>query len=283
MLWERAKNLTLLFFLLINIVLAFFLQADRSRYNVSQEQERAIIEVLKENKISLYSKMIRQFPPMRALTVSGNYYDINALLALFFGDPEKLERLNEPGKEAYVNGDALLVISNGYISYENPSGLEGFQTNPADREAAIRLCNDFITQNYPDYQLEETSAITDEDGLRLCYRQVFKNYIMYANFIEFLVTENGITRIDMKYGEVQDFSGLTQDICSPDEALLTFVQHSRIIYGDTPLLIKMDIVYDQEEFSTQEHVPLQATPYYRIYVDNQEVPFMVNAYKNTIR
>lgn len=278
MLWERAKNLTILFFAVINVLLAVFLYAESGRYTLSQEQERAIYQVLAQNKVSLsYFKMIRQFSPMKYLTVSGYHYDTDALLSLLFDDPASVTGREERGRTVYEDGTARLVISNGYISYDNPTGY-GRVTS---REAAINLCGEFIKQNYPNFQLDGTFVL--EDGLRLCYREMYQEYVVYANFIEFLVTDNGIVQIDMQYGAVKGFSGSMHEICAPDEALLTFLQRIRQLYGDTPLLIKkMDIVYNQDEFSVQENVTLPVAPYYRIFIENQDIPFMVNAITNTM-
>ncbi len=42
----------------------------------------------------------------------------------------------------------------------------------------------------------------------------------------------------------------------------------------------MDIAYNQEEFSTQAGVELEAVPFYRVYVNDNYEPFLINAYTN---
>jgi hypothetical protein len=100
-----------------------------------------------------------------------------------------------------------------------------------------------------------------------------------------LVTVDGITQIDMQYGKVIEMSGIPGEICSPDEALLTFIQRVRSIWPELPLLIThMDLVYYQEEIRSRaldRGVTLHALPIYRIFIEDSEIPFKINAYTNT--
>jgi len=277
MLWEKAKYLIIIFFLLLNILLAALLFREESRYTLSDEQDRAIRSVFRQHNINTYTRLVRRFKPMRRLAVSGFFYDMERIVSVLFSDPSSVEKIADSRREIYANGEGRLVLSNGFISFSYL--YDGGELSLPSREEAAALCEAFIKKNYPDFVLDVRADF--DDGYRFRYSQVYEKYVVYGNFIEFFVDGNGIRHIDMQYGEVIRFDGLEQEICSPDEALLTFTQHFRSIDREMPVIIdRMDIVYYQEVFSDKEYIPLQSTPYYRIFINNQEVPFLINAYTN---
>jgi regulatory protein YycI of two-component signal transduction system YycFG len=289
MLWERAKNLIVLFLLLLNGLLAFLLYQEQNRYILSTEREKAIISVLGQNKMTMYSEIIRKFPPMYQLRLSGYAYNTDALRTLFFGSPENSESVDVPDMEVYESIGGRLSISNGYITYERiikPGDDKA--SEPVTQAHAKEICEVFIKQNYPEYILDDIAndgvlEATPEGYLRLTYRQKYNGKIIHRNFIEFLVTGNGIEEIEMQYGAVVEYYDEAIEICAPDEALLTFIQHIRSVYGSqpTPVIIdNMDIVYNQEEFSVQKDAGLTAVPFYRVFVRYNYVPFLINAYTN---
>jgi hypothetical protein len=148
------------------------------------------------------------------------------------------------------------------------------------RETALSLCDSFIKEHYPHFIQDFVLPISG--GFRLYYRELYREHLVYSNFIDFWVTENGITRVEMQYGEVTDYAGPSLEICSTDEALLTFIQRVRSIWPERPIEItRMDLVYYQEEIRARENAALRASPYYRIFIEDNEVPFMINAYTNT--
>jgi hypothetical protein len=271
-----------MFFFLLNVFLAFFLYREQRRHTITAEQDQAIFTVFRQNRISGYSRLIRHYRPMRPLAVSGFDYDMDFLLDIFFpGEPEHIKNPLNPNWEMYTYGDIWMVISNGYISYDNPSGLKG-GSEVLTRETAAALCDDFVSVYFPNYR--QDYALTESKGIRLFYRELYRDYIIHSNFIEFLVTDAGITQVDMQYGTVIELSGLPREIYSPDEALLTFIQRVRSIWLDKPLLIThMDLVYYQEEIRSRaldRGVTLHATPIYRIFIEDSEVPFKIDAYTN---
>jgi hypothetical protein len=274
--WERAKNLMLLFFVILNIFLAVMLVQEQRRYTLSPEQEQAIRAMFTQHDISWYIHFIRQYPPMRPLAMSGFDYDMDILLAMLFDSPP--QQAGDDTREIYEQGDTRLVISNGYISYDNPAGL-GEKPPALTRENAIALGDAFIQDHYRLFVQDYVMPVPE--GFRLFYREAYRGHIIHSNFIELLVTQNGITQIDMQYGNVLEYSGPAREICSPDEALLTFIQRVRTIWPDAPILIsRMDLVYYQLEIRSRENTALHATPYYRIFIGDNEVPFMINAYTN---
>ena len=287
--WERAKNYILIFFVMLNLGLAALWFMEYNRYTMTAEQERIIHAILGQNNISMYTRPMRRSPPMRPLNVSAFYYNIDELLEMFFDEPRLL--VQEDGRYEFEENQSRLVISNGFISYENNSRY-GFRNTALaiprmmdgiTRHSASAITEPFILNYFPDFQ-QDSIFYTDSGipGVRVIYRQSYRGRIVHSNFIEFLVTDQGIRQVEMQFGRVLGHSGTTQMIFAADEVLLTFVQLVRYRAQEEPLVIThMDLVYFQEYFrSDQPGIVYSAEPFYRIFIQGNDRPFLINAYRN---
>jgi len=281
--WEKAKSYILLFFVLLNVVLGGLHLNERRRYTVTPEREQAIISIMRQNNIEMEARFMRRFPPMSALYIAGYDYDLNKLTDIFFGTDESLMRAT--GRHGYVftASNNRLAIENGFISFDSPQGMDnrpnGFmftQTN------AQRLTDGFVRAHWPNFRLDDVSDVPG--GIRFSYRQIHQGHIIHTNFIEIVVSEAGIIRVDMQYGHVMDWLD-QRPIAAPDEVLLTFVQQIRLfITPNTPLVIThMDLVYFQEEEgSAAPTARYLAVPFYRIFTSQGGDPFLINAFTSEL-
>ncbi|MCL2404988.1 MAG: hypothetical protein FWC92_05515 [Defluviitaleaceae bacterium] len=274
--WEKAKSYLLLFFVLLNLTLGGLIFMESRRYRVTPEREQTIINILAQNNITMDNRLQRRFPPMRMLNVSGFYYNTDELVRIFFGNAT-VQRTTSARGYVVTRRPAELVISDGFISYTNQRGRGGIdELTPAE---AQRLTDAFVHAYWPDFRLD--IIYTGNDWLLLSYRQVYRGHIIHSNFIEFFVTEDGITLVEMQFSQVLNWESTDPlPIVSPDEALLTFLQRVRTPVA--PMVIThMDLVYFQEEGGTDPYVTHRAVPFYRVFVagDGSD-PFLINAITN---
>jgi hypothetical protein len=192
------------------------------------------------------------------------------LLGIFFADPQAVEREEGPYGLDFTEGSAHMWISNGFVTYFNPDGLQV-------------TAESVISAHFPDFVRDERFTPHDEEGLRVVYRQAYRGHIIYSNFIEFLITDAGIVEVDMQFGRVHGFDGPERPLFAPDEALITFMQRAHTLFGSRSVTIwHMDIVYMLEfANASDEHGAVHlAIPFYRIFVRGSELPFLINAYMN---
>jgi len=290
--WERAKNYILIFFLLLNLGLGLLLYVESRRYTLTGEQEHRIHSVLAQNNISMYIFPPRRFPPMRTLSVTGFYYDTDALLQVLFENPYYVERSQAFGGYVFQNGSSRMIISNGFIFFEDPDGFRrnrvpginplAPESTPLTHACASVLTDAFVRSYFPGFVHDRFFFVDDGYGIRIIYHQEYRQQLVHSNFIEFLVTSTGIVQIEMQFGEIQGFVGEQRMIFSPDEALLRFAQRVRHITQEEPISIRrMDLVYFQEYVSDQNSV-YNAVPFYRIFTCRGDRPFLVNAFTNMI-
>jgi len=282
--WERAKTYLLLFFVLLNLTLGGLLILERRRYTVTPEREQAIITIMNQNNIEMDTRLIRRFPPMRALYVTGFYYDAFRLADIFFGGANTQHVTTSRGHE-FTNGAAELIISNGFISYNNPEGhggQEGWQSGLSQAEAQ-RITTAFVQANWPDFRLD--AIFIGPDWWRFSYRHVYRGYVIHTNFIEIIVTDNGIVQVEKQFAPVQEWAEDERPIVAPDIALLTFVQRIRALTNAlaSPMVITdMDLVYFQIEGSADATTNYLAVPFYRVFAGDDRDPFLINAFTNEI-
>ena len=280
--WERAKTYILLFFVLLNIILGSLLVVERRRYSITSGREQAIIEIMHRNNITMEAQVMRRFPPMRLMYIGGFDYDVEELIGIFFGDAT-VGRAYTQHRSVFTHGQGELTIAHGFISYDNPSGHGGrAQWMPDLNQAeAERLSNAFVQAHWADFRLED--VFVGPDWVHFSYRQVYRGYVIHSNFIEVLVTERGIVQVEMQFGRVLEVDRERQPITAPDEALLTFVQWIRPRVMAPITVIRMDLVYFQDEGSPDPDGRYRLEPFYRVFIGGGERdPLLINAFTNEI-
>jgi len=219
---------------------------------------------------------------MQALQVSGYDYDIPRLLAIFFPYYAEISHESDTNWDEFTWQNLRMTISNGYISFVSGQNVTGVP----DRDAAIAITQSFIQEHYPDFSLDiQSTRLARRGGLRIFYRQVYQGHLIHSNFVEFLVTGEGeqlvIEEVDILYGSPIGFAYMPRELVGPDEALLSFVQN---FHRSEPVLIThMDIVYAQTVSGLRTYAPIYAEPFYRIFIEGQDEPFLINAYTNQMR
>ena len=278
--WNRAKNFMLVFFLLVNVLLLALIRYEAGAYTLTRERENAIQAVFAQNNINMYSPVPRRFSPMRALQVANHDYDIERLLNIFFPPYAEISHVGDGRRDEFTWENLRLIISDGYVFFISGLGITGVP----DQDAAIALTQAFIDEHYPDFRLDiQSTRQARRGGLRLFYRQEYQGHIIHSNFVEFLVTGAGddlvIEEVDIHYVRPVGFAYLPRDLVGPDEALLTFVQYVRHNSYEPVLITHMDIVYFHFPSNRQAYVG----PTYRIFIEGQDEPFLINAYTNRMQ
>jgi len=273
--WEKAKTYILITFVILNLCLAGLLFNENRRYTLTSDRERTILSVLSQNNINLYTLPMRRFAPMRRLDISGFYYDIDELLPIFFSDPLPT-RCEDVPFYSFRTDYSELTITNGFVFFEILDTTAP-NINPWLHDEDI-----FISQHFPDF-VEDISFSTF-DGERVIFLQEYRGQKIESNSIEFLITDEGITQIEMQFGRVLGHGGDPRMIFAPDEALLTFMQRARSMAEENPIFItRMELVYYKEYASDQPGTVYHAVPFYRIFIrGNDDHPFLINAYTNMI-
>lgn len=282
--WDKAKNYMLIFFIIANVLLAALIRYETSSHILTRERVDAIYAVFAQNNITMYHQIPRNFAPMRYLQLSTYGYDTDRLLSIFLDADAETTHRSEPGRDEFVQGNTRLVITGGNVFFISGKGVTGVP----DKDSAIALTSEFIAEHYPDFRLDiHSTREALRGGLRLFYRQEYQGHLIHSNLVEFLITGEGdnlvIEEVDIHYSQPVSFVYMPRELAGPDEALLTFVQHVRR-QEDAPIIIAhMDIAYVRPILGGRDaYVPIYAVPFYRIFIEGSDQPFLINAYTNRV-
>lgn len=285
--WKAVKNLLLVLLLIMNVVLGFFNYEQYQQNVLTSSQERAIYEVLSQNRIILYTDLLTKFPPMRKLSLSAPMYSRDDMKQQFFANEESTITV-EFNKTIITSETKVLTMegNKGELVFKNGTNESQKMTLNEARKRAKEFVESFQKSNIEEFEIGNVQEVLE--GYKVTFFQKYKGIYVFANCIEVYVGERGISRVKLNYFETKEFTGDKKDICFSDEVLLTFlieIEKEREETGtyETITVQKMELGYDFQEMEDlkMDNVA-KLVPCYRIYVLGREKPYVINAYTNEI-
>jgi len=285
--WSRAKDIIIVFLVLLNLMLGVIVLSARERHTLSAEQERNIVQVLYAENISINTQIIRRTPPMRMLELVPGIIDSSLMKQIFLGTIDA--EIFEYGaiRRYYYDGSNVFVYANRVI-FE--SGVF-HEFREIDFELAMRLSDEFLSglgKMAAGFELD-VGPYFGVNEIIVEYRQSIDGVVIYNNYFLFAIDNYGIRRIEYSQNTAMGLSSSPNEICRMDEALFSFLRAMRFDSADRPrrVIEKMDIVYFMDQANLEQAI---AYPYFRFYyreyrADGSYITrrSMVNAYFGTWR
>ncbi len=274
--WNKAKNLIIIFLIIMNVFLYFQNYYLNKKYTLTLQQEKNIITLLGENKISMYVNIPNKSFPMSSLIISPSLsdYDRKTIATNFLGE-EGYNFSTYKGIDTYKKEGTTITFEDGFfrLFFDEPIKYE---ENPKELlEKFEKPISDFVLDK-----------VTVEDGFTIYeYREKYKDIIVFTNRVEISTKDGEAYSIIGFFGDNEGLGDKPKDIISVDMALFTFMKTAKEIYGDKELFIEgVDIVYYQEEYFpySKNDYNTSAMPCYRIYIQDQSIPFIINGYTNKV-
>ncbi len=287
--WDKAKNLTIVFLLILNICLGFLVYNNSTRYVLAQEAETAIFRALSQNNLTLYAQIPKSYKPMAPIALMPPAYDVNVLLAAFFPPDTAFTRSNEYDKVIYTDEEGnTLTISGSQVVYEAVDTQEVDPTAVFTKAAAWAEADAFMEAHadlLPGYVADVPNGFETREGYRLVYRQSYKGQLLYSNAMALTLTGKGVVKAEYAYQQPLKPSreNKAREIVPPDEALFTLMSHILSLYRNKETIInQMDVVYVLLENTREEAGAQKTTPCYRFWVEGLDRPYLLNAYTGVI-
>ncbi len=279
--WKKAKNYIIILLMTLNIVLLGLNILKYNKYNLSQDQKNSIISILKDNNIIIEAKFPESFKPMPQITLKVPTYDVIELQNIFFSDSKSIKRTEVFEKTIFSSENESLTLNGNQIFYENKNKTEGFNLN---EKTALKKVEPYITaieKNFNDFYLKKT---VENDGcITLRYDQNHINNIIFNNSITFKVYSDSSLSCSFSYFEPIHVSADKADICSADEAVFTFYNSIKDTFEENSKIkiTDIDLGYFTEEYA-QNNQESYAVPHYRIFIDQSDEPYYINAYNSSM-
>ncbi len=271
--WNKAKNITLASFLLLNLGLFLIIIVTKTNYSLTNNQQTNIVQVLsKKYNITIYKELPKKYEPLQELELINEINTVaDLLLKNFLDDDGQVNQLEEDGRVIYQGESRTVVVQNGSFTL---TSSEGIKSSP---EEIIKS----LGNNFDDFYLFSKNIVSNNE-IKYEYRQKFKGQTIYTNFMEITETDIGVTMVDGYYAKPLNFTGEKNEIISVDRALFTLAQSIPRNNGKVTIIEDILIVYNQDEITSEPLAVLKATPCYLISVQGGVTPYKIDAYTNTL-
>lgn len=285
--WVKAKNITIMAFILLNIILILLRHFDNKRYILSSSQQEAIITVLNNNNITLPDNFI--FPkhyPKGQISLVSTPFNQNNMVNIFMRDNNNTTLRLENNLRIYENYNERVTFDGSKILYENLGNTKLFIEDESEAQIFSLQIIMNLGEMGRDFTLDRT--IVTQNEIILEYRQNYRNHLLFSNYIIFTIKNNTIKTIEFSFYDIDRFMGNTREVNSVDEALITFMREVKLLYPNQGEIHieQIDLVYNQTESNLTHKTSTIAIPYYRIYYHlkedfniNQDI-MLINAYNN---
>ena len=147
---------------------------------------------------------------------------------------------------------------------------------------ALREAQKFIDNTEHFFCSYGDAIIAEEsEGFRVNFFGQYKREKVFANYFSFFVTADGIQKITFNYYPVRGYTGEKQDLSYADEALLAFMREwKKGEHAEEATIDRMELGYARMESNTAADgvASINLEPCYRIYLMDEEKPYLINAY-----
>ena len=276
--WGNAKKFVIILLVILNVALAGLNYRQRQENTMTAAQERAIFEVLSQNGITMYTDLHTSASAMARLSAEMPTYSKETLERLFFGG-EKTTVTNRGEQIIYrgENSSLLMNGTHGLLKRDTVAAGRGEMTKQEAQRTAQKFMDDteYFFGGY-----DESMVRKHEEGYTVTFYGLYKREKVFANYFSILVTEAGIRQIAFDYAPIEGYSGDKLELCYSDEALLTFMREwKKTEHAEEAAIQHIELGYDKmDKNSTSADGAIYMEPCYRIYLVDQEEPYLVNAY-----
>lgn len=275
--WKKAKNYTIIFLLILNVLLLTLNILKEDKHHLNQSRKKAILDVLSNNDILVNCSIPDDFSPMAQLNLRYFNHDILELKNIFMKDTSNIKISKEFEKTILKNEKEILSVQGNNVYYENNSTDDNFIMNKGNAIKKCAAITDKINKIYSKMDFCKFSQ-TDEYIL-LEYNQKYKDKIIFNNCIIVHVYSDGKMSIEFSYSQPLELSEKSFEICSSDEALFVFYSEiGKVVDIDKMSIDKIELGYYSNTDLNANISASTAAAHYRIYIDSMpEHPFFINA------
>lgn len=241
--WQRAKKMTLVVLVVINLLMAI-LNYFTSNNSTVNTQEKNIKSLFTNNNIDIVAPIKIENEPMSRLEVRLLDYTVDEVSTIFF-DKENIKLKTEENKEIYTNDNNTITLSIEGVSaiWENTQLFESdlSKLSKIPQQEAIAIAQSKIKDFNSIYSifknLKFTKAYSSKGNFNIDTENedFFSDWIVefsvntssgyiFSGGYKFYVNENGVYKIEFNYVDISNSSNNEEkDVVDTDEALLSFM------------------------------------------------------------
>ncbi len=265
--WDKAKNYTILFLLVLNILLLGFNFMQRYETTLSPSRIESLTQLMEKMDITIDCTLPGRFVPMSRIRMKSYDYDYIALEKIFFKELKNIVRTEEDDKVILKSDTGELTVDGSKVEFSTKAD------SPKTTTEAISIADEYVKQlnsGFSNYSFNNVSR--EKDGYRIMYYEEYSGCNIFSNYVQFKVSNNGDIKISFCYYQPLEQGGEKNTIIAADEAIFALSDKIR----DRGVNIdKVSQGYLISENSTDESAEMDAIPVYSIKTN--EGIYFVNA------
>lgn len=286
--WEKALNVLIGIFLIVNVVLgAGNYMKHVKAYRVSEERMTTIKSILNDRGIVFECDLPESFKPVKTLWLEPLEIDSqtrDGLVKRLFGKNNERMTISkkssdEPYEEmalVYSDQSEEIVFQGNTIIYRNHT----LQKDNAKlkKEQALSMAKKFVNrleikENFKKIKIDYRS---ESYGGVVTYYEVCNKLPIFDSYIRMEVTPSGVVYAEVKGATIADKVGTTKPLDPIDKVLFDIDEQ---ISQPTPLTIEnVELGYSMKNNEGMHILDEEAVPVYKIDIKGLSEPIFVNAY-----
>lgn len=291
--WPRAKTILIVCFLVLNIILAYNLYIEPlvagDSDNISRDRFDSIMNVLKQNSVSIETAVPRNTPRLAFYRVALHPFSPEEIFALrnaLLGPDASLTSASavpdENNPAGFILGqEDMTVTSLGYLSYYNRDLFLADEGDEMDATKARILADTFLRERFPgadDFAHDSVTYIPGM-GYRVEYVQMHEGTPIYPGHVMVMVKDAGVVALWQLRLQVMAREGQEKKIVSAADALLSVLSH-RLTVGEAGAVTvqQMELGYYSRIYDTFQS--WQTAPVWRVRTDRGD--YFINAHSGVI-
>ncbi len=269
--FNKAKNITILFLVILNVFLLGLNLRSYYTRRLSGDEIDNIKTVLASKGITVSGDIPKDSGDLPQLEIRRESYDLFVLSDIFFGKGAEVSRTEEFDVTIFKSKGKTLRVDGSKLSFSDPNVMISEET---DAEKRADIVVNRLNEVFYDFTFEKT--ISTEDGIKVLYNMYYKNYNCFNSYCIFTFNDKGMN-VEINYAIPTGFSGVKSDVYSADIVLFSFMNEIKDKYpGESIDISHISLGY--LDVSGNETDSAEAIPCYSISLEGKSERFYINGY-----
>ncbi len=285
--WSRAKTIIIFALILLNVILFTVGYVLKPDMKINDLRKSEIINTLEHNNIKYEFKNENHPKELGKISAAKFEFNYDLINKAFFENPENLEPQIEAENVVYSDNSGTIYCEENLNGFTYFSKAETLSKTTGILEAE-RICSALLRKLGPEFlsfKLDHSGFDEDNpENVKLVYKYYYDGFKINSNEINFIVNGDQIIFASCVYLKPVKFLHETKkELYSNIDALFAYMAHkSSTEEADVPVVIdKITLVFEKDQL-TEDDENILFIPCYAVYLENIQIPVLVNAYDNSI-
>ena len=269
--WDRARNYTIFFLLLLNIVLFGLNAWTKANKRLTGDQKQNITNLLRQNGIALNCELPTESVSASQLVLKRVEFDYLRLQKIFFKDQLNLKRIDASEKVTISNENESLTVDGTHLEYKDNN------VSAADKTQAEKIAKEMVGDIHGYFgSFYMYSSDENDEAYNFLYTEKVSGLKVYNKIISVSVYKTGGVRLGASYLHTGEHYGEKIAVIPCDEALFSAMPYIlEYENGENDLNITgVELCYYLKQIPSDEGI---AIPCYRIAVNWDRI-YYINGY-----